>query len=247
MATHGAGTPGPEGQPGGTNEVPTDGQDFDYVQGYTELRPKFTQTTQALAEAQQRASQYEALFETLQDPESPEAQELLAELGYEMETDPDLTAEPPPDADEWADPLEAEVRELKELTARLVEEREQEALTAQEQELETIRDDYIDDAIAFIAQQPGQPEFTDDEQEILGNLAIAMKDEDGVPDVQAAYNRLYGEDGLLEINRARWIDTKTGALRAPHGHSGASDKRPTNRRERVAFLSERMQRLDAQQ
>lgn len=252
MSTSGAGIPAPdEGQAGGEGvQVPEQqqpGQGFDFEQGYNELRPKFTQTAQELAEARERASQYEALFEVLQDPESPEAQEILAELGYEMDIGDDEPATYEPDTDEWADPLEQEVKQLKELADFIMAEREQEAQSAQEAELLGLRDEYIDDAIAYINAQPDTPDLNADEQEILGNLAIAMADEEGVPDVQGAYNRLYGEEGLLETNRERWISTKNGALPAPLGHSGSSEKRPTNRRERVAYLDGRMRALDAEQ
>lgn len=245
MATSGAGTPDPAAP---DNQGGTDEHDLSwYKEQYEQIRPEFTRVTQARSEAEQRASEYEDLFTRLQDPE--EAAEILAELGYEMDTgteEPTGQGEPSSD-DDWTDPLEAQVKELQELAEFIQAEREQEAQSAQEEELLNLRDEYIDNAFEYLASQPGTPEFTDDEQEILGNLAIAMKDEDGVPDVIGAYNRLYGESGILETNRERWISTKNGALPAPLGRSGDSEQRPTNRKERVAYLDARMRALDSDQ
>ncbi|MGH9960427.1 MAG: hypothetical protein ACREBC_25445 [Pyrinomonadaceae bacterium] len=250
MATSGAGLP-PDpnvANPEADQAVPAEpsGQDPEwYRQQYEQLRPEYTRTTQERSQLQDRVSQYESLFEALQDPE--QAQEILAELGYEMDAGEEPGTGEVPDPDEWADPLEAKVAELEQLAEAFQAERDQEAQSAQEQELLDLRDEYIDDAIAYINSQPSTPDLTEDEQEILGNLAIAMVDEEGVPDVVSAYNRLYGEGGVLETNRSRWISTKHGALPAPLGHAGSSEKRPTNRKERVAYLDSRMRSLDEQQ
>lgn len=79
---------------------------------------------------------------------------------------------------------------------------------------------------------------------MLGNLAIAMENEQGVPDVQGAFDALYGNDGVLETNRGRWIDSKQSAFAAPLGSPIPQDRKPSNSRERVAFIDERARALD---
>lgn len=247
MANSGAGTdlPGNGQEAEGGSEWTREHPPEWYADQYEKLQPEFTRRSQSLAETQERAQQYEELFEALNDPE--QAQEILAELGYELESGSDEGQGPEGEDFEFVDPLEQKVAELEQLAEYLQSEREQEAQSAEEAALMDMRDDYIDNAIDFLKNQEDTPELSEQEEEILGNLAIAMTDEEGVPDVLGAYNRLYGEDGLLETNRSRWIQSKTGAITAPLGSSGSSERRPTNRRERVAFLDARMRALDADQ
>lgn len=243
MTISGAGSPAPdEGQAGQPVVTPDEGQVTDWEarareleEQYGNLRPEFTRTTQ-------RLSEYEQLFEALQDPERQA--ETLAQFGLELDTGPADTGAPD---DEFVDPLEKEVAELREWKANLESERELEAKTAQEAQLLEARDEYVDEAIEFIEKQPNIPKFSNKEKEVLGNLAIAMTGEDGVPDVQGAYNALYGEESVLEAARSRWIDSKTGAIQAPRGAAVSSETRPTNRRERVAYMDERVAALEAQQ
>lgn len=244
MANSGAGNPDPSQTDNPTGQEGEHDLDW-YKSQYEQLRPEFTRATQARSEAEERASQYESLFESLSDPE--QAPEILRELGYEMDTGEEPEGQVPDDEVDFRDPLEEQVRELQELANFIQAEREQEAQSAEEAEILDLRDEYIDNALDYIRTQPGTPDFTDDETEILGNLAVAMADQDGVPDVVGAFNRLYGDQGILETNRERWISTKNGAIPAPLGASGSSEQRPTNRQERVAYLDARMRALEAQQ
>lgn len=237
------GTPGDgQGAPESTG-TPGDGQgqEFDYRQGYDQLRPKFTQTTQELSQAQASLTEYEDLFEALHDPDRQA--EALAVLGFEP------AAEGAPqgadaDLDEFVDPLEAEIKELRGTVDELRSQREQEAEQNEREELLGMRDDYIGQAISFIEEQTGR-KFSEKQERVLGNLAIANETDDGVPDVQTAYNLLYGEDGVVELERSNWIDTKTGAFAAPGGRS-AELKKPETASERASYIDERMAQLDRQ-
>jgi hypothetical protein len=208
---------------------------FNFEEGYNQLRPEYTRTTQQLSEAEQRLSEYEAFMEAISDPDTQA--EALASLGFEMETG--VTPEP----EEFADPLEQEVQYLKGVVEQLQQGRELEAATQEESELLEMRDNYIGQTLDYIEQQT-QTKFDEQDEEILGNLAIAMSDAEGVPDVQGAYNVLYGETGLLERQRAQWIESKTGAYTAPLGTSIPADKRPVTRADRIDFVDRRLQALD---
>lgn len=250
MATSGAGSIPDPRQAVDNPEVPeqtapAEEHDLEwYKTQYEQLRPEYTRTTQARSAAEERASQYEALFEALNDPE--QAPEILRELGYDFDDGSESGQDVEPE-DEFADPLEQKVAELEGILDEIQKTRQEEARSAEEESLLNMRDEYIDNAIQYIKSQPGTPALDDDETDILGNLAITMADQEGVPDVIGAYNRLYGDNGIIETNRERWIDTKNGAIPAPLGHSGSSEQRPTNRRERVAYFDSRMRALDAQQ
>jgi hypothetical protein len=223
-----------------SNDAPDNGQGgdggrqaFDFEQGYNQLRPEYTRTTQELSQAQQRLSDYDAFMEALSDPDTQA--EALASLGFEMETG----AAP---EDDFADPLEQEVQYLRAAVDELRQGRELEAATQEEQETLDMRDNFIGQFLDYI-EETEKMKFDDHDEEVLGNLAIAMSGEDGVPDVQGAFNALYGEQGLLERQRKQWIDSKTGAYTAPMGTSIPEDKRPTTRAERIDFVDRRLQHL----
>lgn len=216
---------------------PDEGKTFDFEQGYNQLRPEYTRTTQQLSEAQQRLSDYDAFLQALSDPETQA--EALASIGFEMETGA-------PQDEEFTDPLEAEVQNLRSVVEELRQGRELEAASREEEDLLDVRDNYIGEYLTYIEGE-SQMKFNDRDEEVLGNLAIAMADENGVPDVQGAFDTLYGDEGLLERQRSQWIDSKLGAYTAPMGTSIPADKRPTTRAERVDFVDRRLQALDQMQ
>ncbi len=226
-------TPGEEAGQGAASASP---DDFDYEKAYNELRPQATQWAQDRSQASERLSEYEQLFEALQDPETQG--EVLDRLGFALDDGaPQGTENPEPD--EWEDPLEREIQDLKGTVDDLRSQRELEADQQEETELIELRDSYIGDAISFIEQET-EREFSAQAEEALGNLAISMEREDGVPDVQGAYNLLYGETGVLEAERENWIASKTGAFQAPGGRTAPSVQNPQTPRERAQYFDERL-------
>ena len=226
---------GPDHTDGQSGQGATGGQggDFDYQRAYSELRPEYTRTTQALSE-------YEQLFAALSDPETQA--EALSALGLELaETGSQGTGD-----DDFVDPLEQELEALRAQVTELSSARELEVQAAEEAQTIAMRDDYIGEYLTYLERQSGDS-FSEREEEVLGNLAIAMTGEDGIPDVQGAYERIYGEQGVLESRRQSWIDNKRGALSAPLGTAIPADKRPQTRSDRVAYIDERMRAIEQQQ
>lgn len=238
---------GSEGAP----NAGTGGQgDFDYQRAYNELRPVYTQATQEASQYRDRLSEYESLFEALHDPDPEVQAQAMDALGLEPVAGSDPAGHT--DDEDFVDPLEKDVLSLREEVEQLRAAREQEEEASQVQEIEQLRDEYIGEAIGLIEQsrseEGGKPfTFTQREEEVLGNLAIALTGDDGVPDVRAAYTALYGDDGVLEANRTRWIDSKESAHQAPLGTSIPAEQRPKTARERVAYADERWARLVDQQ
>lgn len=237
----------------GPNDAPGNGADkgdFDYARAYSELRPAYTQATQEAAQYRDRLSEYEALFDALHD-QDPDVRAQAAEaLGLEFEAGSQEPQRQNTD-EEFVDPLEEQLSAALKRVEALEAAREQEATKQQAQQVEELRDEYIGEAITMIEESRSTEgkkfKFSEREEEILGNLAIAMTGDDGVPDVQGAYSALYGNDGVLEINRQRWIETKTGANPAPLGTSIPADQKPRTRAERIAYADERWARLADQQ
>jgi hypothetical protein len=238
------GTPAPESGTSGQESAAQQGnQDFDFQRAYNELRPEYTRTTQELSSYRERLSEYEQLFEALHDSD-PEVQRAAKEaLGLDVETgSPGSTTTTD---DEFVDPLEQELQQVRKEVEELRSAREREAAEAEAKALANLRDEYIGEALSFIEDHENV-KFSKREEEVLGNLAIAMADEDGVPNVQAAYNQLYGSEGVLEAARERWIASKTNAPRPPVGTSIPADQKPKTKAERIAYMDERMRALDQQ-
>lgn len=223
-----------EGQGAPEGGTATGGTDFE--RSYNELRPAYTQATQ-------RLSEYESLFSALHDPDPQVQAEALELLGLEPYEE---TGGNGPEPEEFDDPLEKEVQELRNTVTELRERAELEATRESEQETLALRDDYIGEAIGLIEKSTNQT-FSESEEEVLGNLAIAMADQDEVPDVQGAYARLYGEEGILEARRKQWIDSKTGAAMPPLGRTIPADKKPQTAEDRIAYMDQRMRDLEDQQ
>lgn len=211
------------------------------AQSYNELRPRWTQDTQ-------RLSEYEQLFEALQDPETQA--EALAALGLELETGAQPGEGEDANLENWDDPLEKEIAELKGTVNELRSQRELEAEQQEEEELIELRDEYIGQAITQIEsglkeQNPAFKGFAPEDERVLGNLAIAMEREDGVPDVEAAYNELYGKDSVVERSFAQRVAHRQGAPRVPQGLPAPSQKKPTTGRERAQLFDERLSAMEA--
>lgn len=228
-----------EGAPGGA------GQGFDFERSYNEIRPAYTRATQELAATTERLSAFEDLFTQLHDPDPEVQQAAMDALGFELDTG-QPTGPAADDPEEWVDPLEAKIEELEAFKADVLSRQELEATTEAESELLELRDDYIGVEMDALEEFRGEP-LTEVEEEVLGNLAIAMETEDGLPDVRGAYQRLYGEQGLLETNRSRWIETKRAAAAAPFGVSIPADRKPQTERERAAYFDQRVADMEAQQ
>lgn len=236
-------TPAPDGT-SGSPEAPADsaGQGFDFERSYNELRPEYTRTTQELATQRERLTEYESLFEALHDSDPEIQRQAMDALGLELEAGSPGTEAP---SDEFVDPLEQEIAALRETVSTLQSARERDDEQQDAERVTAMRDDFIGEAISFIESET-KATFSAKEEEALGNLAIAMEDDSGVPDVKAAYNLLFGDDGVLEINRGRWIESKTGAPQPPLGKPPTEEQRPRTSGERMAYIDERMARLSDQ-
>lgn len=241
-------TPGSAGQ-GGVEAPGEPGQGFDYEHAYSELRPEYTRATQEASQYRERAASYEALFDGLRDPDPEVRAAAMDALGLEYVEDGPQGA--PSAEDEFVDPLEEEVKELRAWREEVQRAREEEAEERENQSLIEARDTYIGEAVSLIEQAlstEAHPfEFTPQEDEVLGNLAIQMTGDDGVPDVRGAYNALYGDQGVAEIHWNRRVDRKQGAAQAPLGTSIPAEKRPRTAQDRIAYADQRWADIANQQ
>lgn len=223
---------------------------LDYERAYGQLHPEYTRSRQELSTTRERLSEYEQLFEAARGSDPDLRERALAALGVDVDTG---SPGRPEDPDDFVDPLEEQLTAALARLETLESARELEASEKDAKELDHLRDEYIDEAITFIEDnlkaepQHGEAfKFSEREEEVLGNLAIAMTDEEGIPDVQGAYNALYGTEGMLEVNRKRWYASKTGAAQPPSGTTVPADQTPKTPRERARLMDARLAAQEAQ-
>lgn len=216
---------------------------FDFERSYRELQPEFTRRSQELASTRERLSDFEDLFAGLHDSDPEVQRQAMEYLGLEPADTGPATQQLD---EEFIDPLEEEIKALREQVGTLSEARELETSRTQDAEIEQLRDEYIDEEIGSI-EQFLQRQLSEREQEVIGNLAIAMENDDGIPDVRAAYQAVYGEEGVLELNRKQWIESKAGAAQAPSGRTVTTTQKPRTAAERVDYMDNRWRELGDQQ
>jgi hypothetical protein len=241
MAAIGNDAPGDAGQGGGTES------EFDYRQGYDNLRPEFTRATQELSEVRNSLSEYEQLFEAARSSDPQIQSQALEALGLELDTG--SPAPTPEQVDDFVDPLEEELGKVRQELDEIKSARELEASEAEEARLDAMRNEYIGQSISEIEEglKPTYGDnfkFTTKEEVAIGNLAIQLAGENAVPDVKAAYELIYTD--VLEANRDRWISSKTGAAVPPAGTTIPTEQRPKTPREQAAFIDERLAEVERQ-
>jgi hypothetical protein len=225
---------------GGDNQQSS--TELDYATAYNQLRPEYTRTTQ-------RLSEYEQFFEALSDPATQK--EALEALGYTVDSGSDESQQAQQQqtstsTDEWEDPLEKELEALRAEVTTLRQRGELEDESKAQQEIIELRDEYIGDALDYIESET-KSKFTPREEEVLGNLAIAMAGSDGVPDVPGAYQAIYGDDGVLTARQQQAQEQRKArpAFAAPGGSSRGDGglEKPKTRAERTHYIDERIRAM----
>jgi hypothetical protein len=171
---------------------------------YNQMRAAFTQKTQTVAEQRREIEQERQLLEDLRSDDPNVQSRALSALNLELETED----EEPQDDYEYEDPYEPRFAQIEQI---LVQQAEQ----AQQAEQEAAIDSYIEDSLGSLSTKTGV-EFDDDEAETLIAQAFANPNDEGLPDFDAAYDRLYVK--VLGKQRQRWVQSK----QAPQPGSGRS-------------------------
>jgi hypothetical protein len=187
----------------------------DYESRYNNLRPEFDRKAQRLAELEAEREQW------LQAQQEPEEEGDEYEYDYE-----DSVAR-------------QEIAELKALLAQ----RDQETQQYLAAERETA---FVNTEIERLEkeQQEVVGEFSDDEWETLGVLSERFRKEDGTPDVDRAFEHLFGK--IVKPRREKYVSTKKA--RKPGSGSAAAQSidldDPQVRRE---YMTKQLIELEGQQ
>lgn len=195
---------------------------------YKQMRDAFSQKTQSLAEQRREAQEALELQAALRDPDKQA--EALARLGFDFEGEDD---DPQYDDD---DPVSQLAREFQEFREAYNQERQTAEQTAQQQALEQAEHAYIVDGLQTLQTKTGR-EFSEEELDTIGLLSERLRDEEGFPDVDAAYERIYAT--VLPNERKRWESQKKSP-QAPRGSAASEVPDLTTEQGRVDYMAARL-------
>lgn len=200
-----------------TPEAPEEGHaspepaDDPYEKRYGDLRSEFDRRNQAEATLKARLS----------DPEQVRAV-LEEEFGYQFgEDEPKEDDEDP----EFRDPR----------VDRLLQERQQEAEEAKQEELVELEIGYINQQLAPLVEKH---HLSEDEIQWVGDSSRQHRNSEGYPDVEGAVKRL---EGLYEARQKSYLEGKRRAQQAPVGRSGTEKVDLSSSQERRRLMAEAME------
>lgn len=218
-----------EETPDAATEAASDEQQavVDWEKRYNDLRPEFDRTTQ-------EAAQYRRLIEGL-NHEDPDTRQAAAEaLGIEF-VDTDDTPEEEDDSDDdlYADPVAR--RRLEAIEQRFAEQEQ-----ARQEAAEQAR---VDAAMAQVNEQmTGLGLSSEDDQALVLGVALQLPHTpEGLPDIQAAYDRLVARDNE---RMKSWASSKRGAHVSPVGTSGTQVPDLDDPEQRVAWMAAQLAERD---
>lgn len=201
-------------------QIPEDADRQWFEEKYNALRSDYSRKTQRIAEtrkqAEQKQAQADAIFEAVRNPNHPDHSRIMEELGLEEVSDE-------PDDDFEDDPHD---RRLSALEQRLEAEAQAKAEQARAAQLEDILTDRID-----TVQNREGIEFTPEELKFLVNAAAASPDDQGMPDIDAAYRDL---KKVLATRQKSWLESKKAPRSPGRGLPASRELDITNRDERLA-------------
>lgn len=182
------------------SSAPEEGQapSHDWEKQYQELRSEYNRRDSEIAELRQ-------LRDSLTDPET--APEVFRALGYELPEEPDQQQE-------YVDPYEQQLGELRQQVEQLTAIQQQEYEQIQHQQVEEQMAVHIGASLDQIENQLGR-QFDDKEIQFLSAFAYQNPDQNGLPNVGAAWEQLQAYE---QAAQQRWIQSK----RAPRVQDGQS-------------------------
>jgi hypothetical protein len=188
--------------------------DNPYKKRYGDLRPEFDRTNQ-------EAAQYREIYEAL-NSEDPE----LKKAGYEA-----LGLQPPQEEDDDPDPNAQLIARLDKLEKAHSETAAQQQAREQQEQIA----DYVDGQLKDIEKSEGF-EFSEPELKLLVAQAERLTDDQGRPDVKAAYNLLSEADKVRSERRV----TRKKAPQVKTGQAGQKKWDRRNSGERIQRMAEVM-------
>lgn len=202
--------PETSGSPEGT---PAEAPEVNWEERYANLQPEYTRATQEASELRQLID--------LARQGDPEALEFLGWQPAEDEEDEPFDA-----ADD-----DDRLARLEEVVAQRLE---QEAEAEQQQAFQEFVDTQLAEQLSVIENEHGQ--LDDEDATFLIQMAQAMPDQNGVPDLIGAYAL---DADRLDAKRQGWVQSKRSP-QAPSGASPSSQPNLDNPEERREYMAQRL-------
>lgn len=207
-------TPTPEAPEGASDEAP---EGYVSQERYESLR---SNSDRRYNEALEQLQQHEEFQQALHTNPEFRDQFVRDQGWYEFEDGEEADPEDEPPKDPRVDQLMAE--------------REEQRSVQEQEELEELQYGYIDQSIEQIERQVGR-EFTQEEAEEIGNLALAFPNEQGIADVPGAYKRFQRRE---QAAIKQYVESKRQAATAPLGRQGSRKVDLTNDEQRIRAMAE---------
>jgi hypothetical protein len=215
---------------------------------YKQMQGRFTQRMQELAEERREVEENKQLLEFLRSDDDEERALALQALGYDLDSDADAVADDLED-DYDEDYEDNELSGFKQKLAELEQwkQAQEQAFTEnlQQQEAQQYEDavnEFLDESWVELKKETGR-KFSKKAEITLEQLAAANLDEDGLPDLRAAYEILYGE--LLPEERETWVKSKDAPEVSTAGSSATQVPNLDDPKEREQYMTERIAAIQA--
>jgi hypothetical protein len=180
--------------------------------GYQQMRNAFHQKTQALAEERRSLASPETIARAYANWSPEERAEFFDHAGLEYE-------QPEYDEDEYDEGYDDEEFRDPRVDVILAQQEAEEQL-AMEHGFREAQYEVVNEDLDELEDKLGR-EFTQEEVDTIGDLAMSMLDEDGMPQVNAAYERIAGNYTALREAQA---DPKRRLRQPPVGGRPGDEK-----------------------
>lgn len=193
--------------------------DVNWQERYEHLQPEYTRASQRASELEP----YAQVVEALQDEDPDVRAQAAALLNIE------LAQQDTSEDDEFEDPYEQRLSQIEQMLG-------ERQTVEQQQALEEAEVGFINEQLESIQKTAGH-EFSEAEAQLIGDLSQVNRDDNGYPDVKAAYEHVF-ETFLPEVKKS-WVDSKK-APRAAQGASAVENPSLDTERERVDYMAQRL-------
>lgn len=199
---------------------------------YQQMRNAFLQKTQGLAEERRSLTAPQSVAQQFATWSPDEREAFFERAGLEYESGETEEYEDEDD-DFFADPR----------VDVLLAERQAEQYERQQMQMHDAQVDVVNDGLEALEKSTGR-EFTQEEVDAVGDLAMNMLDQNGMPQVEGAYNRIAT---LVSSRRDSQKERKRQARPAPSGRAGDKEVDLSDQDTRRRALAEEIEAAQAEE
>ena len=194
------------------SQVPEDANREWLAQRHQQMTGSLTRKSQELAEQRRQVA---GIVQAIQDPEHPDHDAIVAELGLDTGTILDDEDDLSDDYDDRIEKLEQQLQQRKEAD--------------EEAQLEQAEAQWISNALKDLEAEVGS-EFTKEERSIVEAYAVSNRFDDGEPDIKGGYERL---NAAWDAKQKAYEKSKRAPRGPGAGKSAAREQDTSTRQKRI--------------